>query len=279
MNRLKTHSKTSFYFNPIFIGLFLIITISGYFLFKTFSAENKLQQLEKKLALEKAKNKEIDIETVSPEQVYQWLRKPTIQLIDIRSAKEYSIKHIESSINIPLDQLRENLTKFSPDKKIVIIDRENSAKGKILVDHFKKQNLNILYLEGGILKYAQENYPLITSGDLNNPVNQIKVTTLSAQEIKDKLLKGKIFSFVDTRPEYLYLTDKIDGSFNIPLEKIESRKDTLPVHTILLFDIDTLRSWKAGVKLYDMGITNFYVCSDPYNTLKSILFSKDKSTK
>ena len=260
--------------SPIAIGLFLIVIITGYFLTKTYLTKKKIENLDKRLIEKRESDKNLAVETVSPEQVFQWINKSDIELIDIRNKDEFNKKHIESSINIPLNKLKTNLDKFQKDKKLVIIDKKDSLEGKILVDHFSKEGLDIKYLKGGILKYAQENYPLINEGNINNPADLVKVKTLSAQEIKEKLLNGKIFSFVDTRPEYLYNIDKIDGSFNFPLEKIEDIKNKLPTHTLLLYDADPVRSWQAGVKLYDMGISNFYVSTDSYKQLKQILFTK-----
>ncbi len=260
--------------NPAIVGLFLIILITGYFLTKTFLVKKKIENLDKRLIEKRESDKNLDIKTVSPEQVFQWINKPNIQLIDIRNENEFNKKHIESSINIPLNKLKDNLDKFKKDKHLVIIDKKDSMEGKILVDHFSKEGLNIEYLKGGILKYAQENYSLINEGNINNPADLVKVKTFSAQKIKEELLRGKIFSFVDTRPEYLYNLDKIKGSFNFPLEKIENIKNKLPTHTLLLYDADPVRSWQAGVKLYDMGISNFYVSTDSYKQLKNILFAK-----
>jgi rhodanese-related sulfurtransferase len=272
----KRNKQSSFYKNPIVIGSALIIIISGYFLFKSLSGEKKLEQLDKKLAREKEETNRFNIETVSPEEVFQSINDTEINLVDIRNSSEYNLKHIESSINIPFDNLKKDISKFSKDKKNIIIDKENTTEGQILVDHFQKEGLDISYLEGGILKYAQQNYPLVSSGNINNPTDLIKVTSISAEDVKKRLLNGQIFSFIDTRPEYLYTTDKIEGSFNFPLEKIEKKKEELPVHKLLLYDSDPLRSFKTSVKLYDMGITNFYNCTDNYDKLKEILFSKNK---
>ncbi len=264
------------HFKPLLIGFILIILITGYFLTKTWQTKNHLNELEQRLKNKNQESQNINIETVTPENVYQWINKSDVQLIDIRNNNEYNIKHIESSINIPLDSIKKNISKFNRNKQLIVIDRENTLEGKIFVDHFKKEGLNIKYLEGGILKYAQENYPLITNGDPTIKTNLLKIKPITAEEVKKDLLSGKIFSFIDTRPSLSYNLDKIDGSTNIPLEKIETSKNSLPTHILLLYDTTPERSFKAGVKLYDMGISNFYVCTDTYEQLKQILFNKQK---
>ncbi len=272
MSSENNPQNVQYYFKPLLIGFILIVIITGYFLARTWQTKNHLNELERKLKNDDQQNKNIDVETVTPENVYQWIGKQNVELVDIRNNKEYRIKHIESSINIPLDNLAKNINKFDKNKQIIIIDKENTTKGKIVVDHFKKEGLNIKYLEGGILKYAQENYPLITNGDPSVKTNLLKVKPITAEEVKSDLLAGKVFSFIDTRPPSSYNLDKIDGSINIPLEKIETLKDSLPAHILLLYDTSPERSFKAGVKLYDMGISNFYICTDTYEQLKRTLF-------
>ncbi|HIE15865.1 MAG TPA: rhodanese-like domain-containing protein [Bacteroidales bacterium] len=103
----------------------------------------------------------------------------------------------------------------------------------------------------------------------------MKVSLITAEQIKEKMLKGKIFAFIDTRPSGIFKLSDIAGSKNIPLETIETSKNILPSRTILLYDADPTRSFQAGVKLYDMGISNIYSCSDNYTTLKKVLLTNN----
>jgi len=264
----------SLFKNPLWLGLFLILAVVGYFLLKSIHTKHELERLERQL-IEKKKNAEqFDIKMVSPLDVFKAINNDSYQLIDLRSSAEFQAKHIESSINIPISTINERVADIKKDKKIIIIDNDNSKKGKILVDHFQKQGLDIYYLEGGILKFAQENYPLITDGNIHNTADKIKANFISAKKVKEEMMKGKIFSFVDTRPVALYQKDHIKGSFSMPLETLEKNKGGMPTHTILLYDSDTTRSFKAGVKLFDMGISNFRTCSDDFQTLKKILLGE-----
>ncbi len=272
----NTNKKQVNYFNPIIIGIILIALIISYSLWQTFHERQQLEKLDKKILEEQAATSKINVALVSAEEVYQWIGNKHVQLIDIRDASEYTIKHIESSTNIPLDTLKENINKINKDKKIVIIDRDDSNIGKTFTQYLEEEGLNSNYLKGGILNYARQNYPLITIGNPKNITDQIKVPLITAQKVKEKLLNGTIFSFIDTRPQSSYATNNINGSKNIPLESIENSKNIIPSHTILLYDDDTTRSFKAGVKLYDMGIFDIYSCSDNYSILKKILFKKNK---
>lgn len=271
----NTHKKV--YFNPIVIGVVLIALILSYFLWQTFDEKRQLKNLDKKMTEERIAAGEINVETVSAEEVYQWIGNKHIQLIDIRSSSDYKIKHIESSINIPLETLTKSLANIDTTKKNIIIDKENSREGQILTEHLQNQGLIARYLDGGILRYARQNYPLVNTGNPKNITDQMKVSLITADQIRDMLVEGRIFSFVDTRHGGVFNADHINGSKNIPLEMIEGSKNALPSRTILLYDADPTRSFQAGVKLYDMGISNVYSCSDNYTILKKVLFTRDKS--
>ncbi len=270
-------SFTKIFTNPIVIGIILIITITGYFLWKTINENQKIKNLEEKLTEEKKEAGKINADIVSAEDVYQWIGNPQVQLIDIRTSSEYNLKHIESSVNLPLDKLVKSLSKIEKIKKIIIIDKEDSKEGQILAEHLKNEGLNAYYLDGGILNYARQNYPLIVAGSPNLITDQMKVSLLTAAQIKEKMLNGKIFSFIDTRSNEIFRINNFKGSKNIPLENLENSKNILPSRTILLYDDDPTRSFQAGVKLYDMGISNVYSCSDNYSTLKKVLFTKNNN--
>jgi rhodanese-related sulfurtransferase len=270
----NTPRKQSF-INPIVIGVILITLITGYFLWQTFDKKQKIKNLEKKLTEEKKEAGKINVETASAEEVYQWIGNKTIQLVDIRNSSEYKIKHIESSVNLPLSNLTESLAKIDKLKKVVIIDKEESKEGQILTEHLKNEGLDSKYLDGGILNFARQNYPLISTGNPKDITDQMKVSLITSEQIKEEMLQGKIFSFIDTRPNVIFTLNNIDGSKNIPLEMIEQSKDILPSRAILLYDADPTRSFQAGVKLYDMGISNVYSCGDNYTMLKKVLFTED----
>ncbi len=50
---------------------------------------------------------------------YAALVKQGAVILDVRSKNEFAGGHIKNSINIPLDQLEKNLSKFSKDKTII----------------------------------------------------------------------------------------------------------------------------------------------------------------
>ena len=105
-------------FHPVIIGFILIALISSYFLWKTINEEHKNKSLEQRLADEKKEAGKVNVDLASAEEVYQWIGNKNVQLIDIRNSTDYSIKHIESSINLPLSDLTKSLAKIDKTKRI-----------------------------------------------------------------------------------------------------------------------------------------------------------------
>lgn len=258
----------------VLISIFLILLFFGG---KAYWKQKKNIDLAEKIQAEKEKETEIPVEYASPEEVFKSIKNNKVQLLDIRENQEFELKHIETSDNLPISKLKNKeseLDLIKKDKLIIIIDSQEQLEGKILADHLKNQGLRVKYLKGGIINYIRENYPLVNYGNPTQTEDLLKVKSYAAQEVKDNLLKGNLFAFVDTRPPTDFKKDNISGSINIPLEEIEKRKSSLPTGKIMLYDEDPLRSFRAASKLFDMGILSVYNCTDNYTTLKETLFKE-----
>lgn len=86
--------------------------------------------------------------------------KSSIILIDVRTAEEFATTKIEGAINIPLDELRENLSKISKDKPIVLYCGVG-LRG-YLASNILKQNgfNNVRNLIGGLKTYSVATTPI-----------------------------------------------------------------------------------------------------------------------
>lgn len=237
-----------------------------------FIAKKKYQQ-NKKLALEdlqavSEQDVDLNITYVNPEEVYRKLRDKNAQLVDIREVDEFATKHIESSINVPLSRVEENINLINTSREIYIIDRQDNQIGKVFTNHLANQGVNVKYLQGGILNYSNSGYNLISKGNPTLTEDLVKVTSLSSEEILEKIRGGKQFIFIDVRPEVSYFSDNIEGSINIPLERIEQKKMDIPFGTILVYDSDSIRSFQAAVRLHDLNFLEIYNSLDSYELLK-----------
>ncbi len=256
---------------PALIALILILVIFGAFYLKRLKKEGN--DLEQKLeqANKEKQNETLQIPLISAEDTSKAIRNEKFQLIDIREHDEFVLKHIEASINIPLSHLEEKMHILSKSKTIILIDRQDTSKGRILTQHLTEEGLDVNYLEGGILNYSNSDYDLVTIG---NPLIQsdlLKVTSFTAKELIDQVMNGSRLKFVDTRPAVDYALDHLEGSINIPLEKIERKKEKLPIRTFAVFDKDPIRSFQASVRLYDMNIIGVYNCKETFQDIKNTI--------
>ena len=73
-------------------------------------------------------------------------------ILDVRTIEEYNLSHIDGAINIPLDELRENLKKLDKSKEIVV--HCHSGLRSYLACRILKQNgYNVKNLIGGYIMY------------------------------------------------------------------------------------------------------------------------------
>ncbi len=260
----KTENKKNLI--PFFVVLFMGIIVFGLLRHKFFDSSKDIFEEAANLSRE-----EIIVKETNPSEISKMIRNEEYQLIDIQEPTEFEISHIESSINIPLSEIEESINKINKNKKIVIIDKEPTKKGKILVHYLEKNGYQVSYLKDGLLGYFKEGYDVISKGNPTLISDLVKVASFSAQEIKEKIKNEGIFSLLDVRDSISYKKDHLEESVNIPLEDLEKEKSRIPRGKIIVFDADPYRSFQAAVRLYDMNILDVYNCLDSYTELKNVL--------
>lgn len=99
-----------------------------------------------------------DFDSITPTQAHAMLqRDDNVALLDVRTDEEYHQEHIEGTLHIPLQSLRENISKLSGEKnkKIIVYchsgNRSVSASRILLENGFHPLNLN-----GGISQWKSE---------------------------------------------------------------------------------------------------------------------------
>lgn len=79
---------------------------------------------------------------IGPPPNYQELIKRGAQIIDVRTRSEYDAGHIKGSKNIPLDRLKDNISKLRKDKPVITCCasgmRSATAKGILLQNGFRE---------------------------------------------------------------------------------------------------------------------------------------------
>lgn len=105
--------------------------------------------------------------------------KSSITLIDVRTAEEFATIKIEGAINIPLDELRENLSKISKDKPIVLYCGVG-LRGYLASNILKQNGFdNVRNLIGGLKTYSVATTPIspVKSTGTNKEPKKVTETT------------------------------------------------------------------------------------------------------
>ena len=122
------------------IALFFLITVSGLLLL--------LPNRSKKIVSVK-------------ESVVLINRQPTI-LVDVRNTNEFTLGRIDNSLNIPLDQLAENIDKLkkNPNKTIVVYCQKGFRSSQAVKILNKLGIDSAVSIDGGLDAWSKDNLPI-----------------------------------------------------------------------------------------------------------------------
>ena len=90
-------------------------------------------------------------------------RQPTI-LVDVRNANEFTLGRIDNSLNIPLDQLAENIDKLkkNPNKTILVYCQKGFRSSQAVKILNKLGIDSAVSIEGGLDAWQKDNLPVKT---------------------------------------------------------------------------------------------------------------------
>ena len=88
-------------------------------------------------------------------------RQPTI-LVDVRNANEFTLGRIDNSLNIPLDQLPENIDKLKKNpNKTILVYCQKGFRSSQAVKILNKLGINsAVSIEGGLDAWKKDNLPI-----------------------------------------------------------------------------------------------------------------------
>ncbi len=101
------------------------------------------------------------VELISPKTLNSKLG--DIQLIDVRTPKEYTDAHIKNAVNINFfdDDFFDQMSKFDKDKEIYIYCRSGSRSGRA-ASKLKEQGFTKIYdLKGGFINWSKNDLEII----------------------------------------------------------------------------------------------------------------------
>lgn len=103
------------------------------------------------------------IPTISPEDVKKAIdTKQSHILLDVRTPAEFSRGKLEGSINIPIDQIEENIESTIPDKqKTIYVYCLSGSRSEYAVNiMIKKGYTNVYDIPHGVLAWRAKGYSL-----------------------------------------------------------------------------------------------------------------------
>jgi len=98
-----------------------------------------------------------EVKFIDPEELKEKLaNNESITVLDVRTRKEYSLGHIDTAINIPIDELRDNIDKLDKDWNIVVYCR-TSYRSYLTYRILKNKGFNNVWnLNGSYLSWVRK---------------------------------------------------------------------------------------------------------------------------
>jgi rhodanese-related sulfurtransferase len=226
---------------------------------KTPAKETNLAEMEYIQSVKKAQK------ITSEELQKKILAKEPVVIIDIRTEKEYQMEHILDAINLPSANLAEAVTALELEKTYILVDDGTTlqaayAAGKIFAE---KNFTNVFYLSGGFVAWKNKINMNISFGNPTSFVDQSKVVYINSAELKDIIDKEKNIFILDLRPAEQFKGGHLKGAVNIPLEKLETQRRSIPFgKKIILYGESDLTAFQGAVRMNDIGFLNVLTLTD-----------------
>ncbi|HRZ95765.1 MAG TPA: rhodanese-like domain-containing protein [Candidatus Moranbacteria bacterium] len=244
----------------LLIGLFLIITVILIFFSKNYFFGKKYSQEKNKtdVRLEEL----LKIKAISSEDLSKMITggKPPA-IFDVRDSDSFLVEHIIDSKNISHENLEKTLSSPEKNKTYVIV----GYSGEDLSFNFPDslENEEIYLLSGGFSAWKNGRNPTISFGDADSFLDQSKVSYIKSEELKKTIEENeRIFYIVDVRKSGSFSGGHIKNAVNIFLDDIEKRRREIPLgKKVVVYDEDGLWSYRAAVRLFDLGVFNVSVLS------------------
>lgn len=85
-------------------------------------------------------------------------------ILDVRTRDEYQEGHIKGSILLPVDEVKEKVTKILSDKdqKLYIYCRSGGRSAKAASEMKKLGYTNVHNMQGGMMAWENKGFPIVT---------------------------------------------------------------------------------------------------------------------
>lgn len=100
---------------------------------------------------------------ISSKEMLKIIQSETVQLIDVRTPAEYSEGHIENAKNIDFSStsFTKDITALDKEKPVFIYCRSGNRSGKSVKDFINAGFSEIYDLNGGMVEWHSEGFPVV----------------------------------------------------------------------------------------------------------------------
>jgi len=254
------------------IGFLLIFMVGAATYLRNFSFHKKTDPVLPAAEKSEDQNTVSDLQKASSQELSGWMaKKEKVEIIDLRTADEFKAEHIIGSINIPLDDLGNNLDTLNKDAKTVFLDASDAPEVQQYFSNFFHTNslANFYLLEGGFADWKSQFFPTISAGNFDSFTDRAKVTFIDTDQLKKIMEQEKNLLILDVRQSGSFAEGHLKGAVNLFLDDLEKKRDQLPVgKKIITYDNDGQWAYQAAVRLFDLGYSNVFSLSDGLDTWK-----------
>ena len=97
---------------------------------------------------------------VLPVEAAQLLQQGQIVLVDTREAAVFSRSHLPRAVSMPLDTIRKRLAELHMLPGVPVLYCRSGDKSKALSEELANEGVGVAFLEGGILGWEVEGFPI-----------------------------------------------------------------------------------------------------------------------
>ena len=173
-----------------------------------------------------------EIIKVNPDEYEKVIKDKDVQLVDVRTPKEYTIDHLKGAVNIDFKKrtFPDYVTILDKNKPVAVYCRSANRSGKAALIMQSLGFKKIYDLGGGIKAWRASNKPLSIEDNLKNKKIQKLIkeeaTTLKGKNVVgknhqigvdefEKLVKSDKVRLVDVRTPKEYTEGHIEGAINV----------------------------------------------------------------
>ena len=97
---------------------------------------------------------------ITPQEATKLINKEHAQVIDVRKPADFKRGHVTGAVNLPSDQIQNNLNRLDRARPVILMDNMGSAS-RTAAKLLRGVGFSEVYvLEGGIVSWTKENLPL-----------------------------------------------------------------------------------------------------------------------